>query len=245
MEHVKVTLELPTTKNEVIVKSPRRLLIYSPPKTGKTTLASELKDCLLLDLEDGSDFVSALRIKATTYQEIHLICDKIKEEGRPYKYIAIDTITGLEQMVLPLALKLYQRTPMGSTYTGSVLGLANGAGYLYLRNAFDLMLEEIQSAADRLIIFAHIKDKLIGREGKEIAAKDIDLTGKLKQIVCANSDAIGYLYREGNKCQLTFETSEEILCGARPLHLRNKVMTISEQDAKGKTKVFWDQIYID
>jgi len=238
------TLELPTTRTKILRKSPRRLLIYSSPKVGKTTLASELENCLLLDLENGSDFVSALCVKARTYKDVLLICEKVKADGKPYKYIAIDTITGLEQMVLPLALRLYQMTPMGSTFKGDILSLANGGGYLYLRRAFDLVLEEIQAATDRLIIFAHIKDKLIGQEGKEIAAKDIDLTGKLKQIVCANSDAIGYLYREGNQCKLTFETSEEVLCGARPQHLRNQVITISEQNEHG-TKTFWDKIYID
>jgi hypothetical protein len=148
-------------------------------------------------------------------------------------------------MIMPLALKMYQLTPMGATYKGNILALPNGAGYLYLRNAFEMMLNKVAASADRLILLAHIKDKMIGKEGKELAAKDIDLTGRLKQIVCANADAIGYLYREGKKNVITFETQEEVTCGARPLHLRNRVFTLSEQDDKGNTTVYWDKIYID
>jgi hypothetical protein len=30
----------------------------------------------------------------------------IKEAGKPYKYVTIDTVTALEDMVMPLAIKL-------------------------------------------------------------------------------------------------------------------------------------------
>ena len=30
-------------------------------------------------------------------------------------------------------------------------------------------------------------------------SKDLDLTGKIKQITCANADAIGYIFREDGK----------------------------------------------
>jgi hypothetical protein len=238
-------ITLPTEKSTGALKSPRKVVIYSAPKVGKTTLISALDNCLLVDLEDGSDFVDAMKIKVSQYQELNELCEQIIAAGKPYKYIALDTSTGLEQMVLPLALKMYQLTPMGATYKGSVLALPNGAGYLYLREAFEMMLNKVAAACDRLILLAHIKDKMIGKEGKELSAKDIDLTGKLKQIVCAGSDAIGYLYREDNKNIITFQTTDEIVCGARPLHLRNKAFTLSEQDEKGNTRVYWDKIYID
>jgi hypothetical protein len=238
-------IELPVEKRKTAIKSPRKLVIYSPPKTGKTTLIAGLENCLLLDLENGSDFVQAMVLKANTYEEVYDICKAIEAKGKPYRYIAIDTATGLEQMILPLALKMYQQTPMGATYKGNILALPNGAGYLYLRNAFELMLSKIESVCERTILLCHIKDKMIGKEGKEIAAKDIDLTGKLKQIVCAGADAIGYLYREGNKCMITFETTDDILCGARPKHLRNKQLVLSEQDENGETTTYWDRIYID
>lgn len=235
---------LPTTKNETVRKSPRKLVIYSPPKTGKTTLAAELENCLLLDLEQGSDFVHAMSLQANSTTDIHNICEEIKKAGKPYEYIAIDTATGLESMVMPLALKMYQQTPMGKSYTDHILNLPNGAGYFYVRQAYELMLNKIQDVCQRTILFGHIKDKLIEKGGKEVNAKDIDLTGKLRSIVCAGADAIGYLSREGDRCIITFKTSDEITCGARPEHLRNQTFVLSEKIGD-KIHVYWNKIYID
>ena len=73
---------------------------------------------------------------------------------------------------------------------------------------------------------------------------DLDLTGKLKRIASSNSDAIGYLFRRGNKNVLSFKTTDEISCGARPEHLRNKEIELSEL-VDEKVVVSWDKIFID
>jgi hypothetical protein len=244
---------LPTEKS-VAIKSPRHLVLYSPPKTGKTTLAAELPNSLLIDVEEGSDFVAAMRMKVGSYQELHELCEEVKKAGRPYIYGIIDTATGLEDMIAPLALKLYQQTPMASRsdlkkwptgiYTDHILKLADGGGYLYYRQAYEMMLDKVKEAFPRTILLGHIKDKLINKGGNEVSAKDIDLTGKIKQIVCSKADAIGYLRREDNKCIVTFQTSDDLICGARPEHLRNKTIVLSEF-VNGEFKTYWDKIYID
>jgi hypothetical protein len=237
---------LPTKTRTAITKSPKKLVIYSSPKVGKSTLMSGLNSSLLIDLEDGSDSVDNIMVlKAKTYQEIYNICEKVKVAGRPYRYIALDTATALEEMVMPLAKKLYQQTPMGKSFNDGILTLPNGAGYLYVRQAYMMVLSMVEEAAERTILFGHIKDKVIDKAGKEVAAKDIDLTGKLRTIVCANADAIGFLYRDGNRNIITFETSDEIVCGARPTHLRNRAFPLSELMTDGTIRTYWDMLYID
>ncbi len=240
-----MTVELPTNIVAASTKSPEMLILFSAPKAGKTTLVSQLENNLLIDLEGGSNFVSAMKIKAGTYQELHEICEKIKEQGKPYKYITLDTATALEDLCLPLALKLYQKTPMGASYKGEILNLPNGAGYLYLRNAFQLMIDKVGECADRIILLGHVKDKTIEKGGKEIVARELALTGKLASITCAHADAIGFIYREGNKCMVTFETDNQLICGARPAHLRNKNFVISEENDKGEIVTHWNKIFID
>lgn len=240
-----MAVELPMEIVEASTKSPEKLIIYSSPKVGKTTLVAGLQNNLILDLESGSNFVSALKIKAKTYQEIYAICEEIKVKGKPYRYITIDTATALEEMCLPLALALYKKTPMGASYAGDILSLPNGAGYKYLRDAYQIMLEKIQACCERIILLGHVKDKTVERQGKEVQARDLDLTGKLSSITCSKADAIGFLYRDGNKNMLTFETSNDIICGARPEHLKNKNIVISEIDQDGKLKTYWNKIFID
>lgn len=243
---------LPTVKVKAIIQSPKRLIIFSKPKTGKTSLLAELPDCLLLDLEDGSDYVDALKVKCHTIADIVALGQEIARAGYPYKYVAIDTITALEELCVSYAEEIYSKSAMGKNWFtegkpkyGSILNLANGAGYPWLRQAFEKILEYISKLAPRIILVGHIKDVLLEKNGAEFNALDLDLTGKIKRSTASKSDAIGYLYRKGNKNILSFKTTDEVGCGARPEHLRNKEIVISEVKEDGTYVTYWDQVFLD
>jgi len=240
-----MSIVLPTKKVGVNRINPKRLIIYSKPKTGKTSAFAGLNDNLIIDVENGADYVEALKIKVDSLQELLDAGKAIKEAGQPYKYVTIDTVTALEDMVMPLAVKLYKRTSMGKNYNeDNVLSLPNGAGYLYLRQAFFQVLDFIDTLAPHIILSGHIKDKQVDDKGEMVLAANIDLTGKIKSLICANADAIGYMYRKGNKTILSFKTSEEVTCGARPEHLRNEEIVVSEMNENGELEFHWDKIYV-
>ena len=75
-------------------------------------------------------------------------------------------------------------------------------------------------------------------------AANIDLTGKIKSLICANADAIGYMFRKGNQTILSFKTNDGVTCGARPEHLRDQEIVISEMNEKGELNIHWDKVYI-
>jgi hypothetical protein len=242
---------LPTKKIEAHTQSPENLIIFSKPKVGKTSLFAQLDNCLILDLEGGTKYVSAMKIEAKSVEDIKEIGEEIKKAGKPYQYIAVDTITALEEMCIPYAEIIYSRTSMGKNWFaqskaqyGSILNLPNGAGYPYLREAFTKIIEYIKTWAPRVILCGHIKDILLEKNGAEFTSMDLDLTGKLKRITTSQSDAIGYLYRKGTQNILSFKTSDEVSCGARPEHLRNKEIVVSEM-VDGELKTYWDKVYID
>lgn len=79
---------------------------------------------------------------------------------------------------------------------------------------------------------------------REFSASEIDLSGKNKSIVSAEADAIGYVYRVNNQNYISFATRDEVICGARPEHLRGQNVLISELQETGELKTFWDKIYI-
>lgn len=241
-----MAIKLPTERAPATNKSPKRLFLFGPPKTGKTTAVAMLDECLLIDLERGSDFVDAMRVQVNNLKDLREVLSEVNKAGNPYKYAAIDTTTKLEEMVLPLAAELYKDTQMGKDWDGdNVLTLARGAGYLYLRRAYMKVMDAIDKAFPRVIYLGHLKDSSLSKEGREVAVKDIDLSGKLKNIVCANTDAIGYVYRDENRTVISFETDENIISGARPIHLRNKQITILESDENENLTSHWDKIYID
>ena len=109
-------MELPTTKVKASRKSPKNMIIYGPPKIGKTTVLSQLDNCLIIDLEDGSDMVDALKIKVRNLKELEEVGRMIIKKGKPYKYVAIDTISKLEEWCEAEGKKIYMKTPMGKNF---------------------------------------------------------------------------------------------------------------------------------
>jgi hypothetical protein len=237
-------MELPTSKIKATLTDPGKLIIYSKPKTGKTSLLAELENNLIIDLENGTQYYDALKVSINSVQELMDLIKAIIAAGRPYKYITLDTLTKLEDLALPYALTLYKQTPMGKGFVGNnVLDLPNGAGYKYLRDAMTNLLNAIYKCADRVILLGHLKTTNIEKNGKEVSARELDLTGKIKSMVSADVDAIGLLYRgEDNKNILSFKTTDDVICGARPTHLKDQEIVISEL-VDGKFITHWDKIY--
>jgi hypothetical protein len=73
-------------------------------------------------------------------------------------------------------------------------------------------------------------------------AANIDLTGKIKSLICSQADAIGYMFRKGNQTILSFKATDEITCGARPDHLKNQEVLLAEE-VNGVYTTHWDKIY--
>lgn len=238
--------ELPTSKIPAATQDPKYLILFGLPKVGKTTVLSTLDNNLILDFEQGTTYVDALKVQINSLKDLKECIKAIKDAGKPYKYITIDTITAVEEMAKPLAIKMYQESPMFSSRYADikdVTQLPNGSGWAFLRSAVETLINLIASAADNIIICGHVKDASLS-EGLDGAVKDLDLGGKLKRILSARSDAIGFIHRdeESNLC-INFGNSGEILTGARPKHLANKDIIVAERQEDGTFISHWERIY--
>jgi hypothetical protein len=97
---------------------------------------------------------------------------------------------------------------------------------------------------DHIILLAHVKDKLVeSKNGDSVDSIDINLTGKVKSIYASRVDAIGHLYREGNKGFLSFDNEFKVVCGGRCKHL-DGIIQISEKMPDKSIKTFWENIFI-
>lgn len=240
-------MDLPLKKLPKVTQDPKNLILYGVPKIGKTSLLSTLEDNLIVDFEDGSDYVEALKVKINSIKEVNELCKAIKEANYPYKFITIDTITALEEFAKPLALKMLRMSPLGSNFIGDdVLQAPHGAGYGFLRDAIQKIIDKLSACAPNLILVGHVKDKAIISmgESQDTNIKELDLTGKTGRILAAKSDAIGFVYRDkdSNLC-INFETNGEATAGARPEHLANKRIIVAERQPDGTFKSCWERIY--
>ena len=70
-------------------------------------------------------------MKAHSYLQLYEIAKLLKDNPGKFDFVILDTITALEDIVLPYANKLYRDTPMGVNFdpNGNILKLPNGAGY--------------------------------------------------------------------------------------------------------------------
>ena len=251
--------ELPKAVEKSTRVNPKTIVLFSQPKTGKTTIVSKLDNCLLIDLEEGSEFVDALKYSVVTEAKkqsklpviilkelVNAIAEANKAKGGyVYKFIAIDTVTALEDIVLPLANKMYRDTAMGRNWEGDdVTTLPNGAGYRYTRNALSTVLNELEEVCDTLVILGHTKDKDIEKKGELITERSLDLTGKSSSILCAQVDTIGYVYREENETIIDFKPSQNVIIGSRSAHLQDKKIVVATSDEAGVVTVDWSRIFI-
>lgn len=255
-----MTIVLPDKPIEPTSTDPNSILIYGPPKVGKTDFASQLPNSILLDLENGSDFVSAMKMKVSDLGELQQIGEAIVAKGRPYKYAIVDTITELEDWLEHEATMDYMNSVQGKWFNRavtkdewrpkgpkdvppllpkdkwrSVLSLPDGAGYLWLWIAFKRWMNKLEKLADHIVYFGHVRDKIEIKDGIEVSTKDLDLTGKVRRIACQNVDAVGYMFRDGEgDLKISFVHTEGLAAGTRSKHLIGKVV-----DAD------WKQIFLD
>lgn len=252
-------LVFPTKVKVPLTQDPRTLIVYSKPKQGKTSALALLKDNLLIDLEDGSDHVGGLTIKAKNFEELTRVMIELKKQNITYPYITLDTTTALEEMAGKLAIILYRKTAMGKNFgkikgssgnliddpDANIVKLPNGGGYLYAREAFQQIVNSFKPFATKCLILAgHVNDKMIEKDGKEITELQLDLTGKLARIMCSKVDAIGLLYREKDKVYVNFDGGDNTVCEARAEHLTGKTILLTEK-IDGKIVAHWDDIFVE
>lgn len=230
------------------MKDPSLMVLYGPTKVGKTTILSKLENNLIIDMEDGTKYISAMKVKANSLEDLKEIREKVKEAGNPYTFLTFDPATQFEELVKPLAKKHYMATPQGKNFDPNqdILTLPKGSGYYWLRIAFMEVLGKFRELADHVILVGHLKTTSVEKDGKEVDAKELDLTGKIKTLVGQEADAVGYIYRgEEDTLNVSFKAKESLVCGARPEHLKGQDIKLADYDPDQNDliNVNWDQIF--
>ena len=238
---------IPKEKIKRKTDNPKNLIMFGLPKVGKTTLLSMLPKCLIVDFEDGTDYVESYAVKVSNYKQLFALAKELKETPGQFDFIAFDTTTALEDVALPYANKLYRDTVMGKNFDEgeNVLKLPNGAGYQYLREAMQKMIGWFEKTVPNVILVGHVKDKSLNENGTELNVKDLDLTGKIGRILSAASDAICYIYRdtETGNVMANFGDGSSVLCGSRISQLSGKTILLSEKLEDDTIKTYWENIY--
>lgn len=233
---------LPTSISKPKTVNPRTMVLYGKPKVGKTTAAAKLPNCLLVDVEKGSDFIEGMIITPTKHTPVakfnwlRELARTIREQGHPYDYVVIDTLSQLDMDAEWVGTYNYMNSIMGKKFNRdqngeiikptdpnyeSVVTLPNGAGYRYTRDAIMGMYDELKDLGKICTIFiCHVADKMVGeKNGELVMVKDLALVGKTRDIIPRLCDAIGNVWNEDGKMMVSFIGNNEKIGGIRSPHL--------------------------
>ena len=208
---------LKVAKRKAVSKNPSTLLMYGPPKIGKTTMLSRLDKCLIIDTESGSNMIEGHILNANNRKELIDILKQARE-GHEFKYIAIDTID-----------KVVQWAEAAVCEENSVQALADlpfGKGWGLARDKVMNTIHAFKDVCDHLIIVGHRKTAKAVVEGQAtVEPESLDITGRLKNMIMSDSDAIGYVFRDENeKLMISFKSDDALEAGSRSPHLRGKIL---------------------
>jgi hypothetical protein len=136
-------IELPTEKIPATAIDPRVIVLYSKPKIGKTSVLSALPNNLILDTEEGTDMISAVKMtiiglkrymweypetpeqiatrhaakKYYLFEVIKALREKMAATGKkPYHFISVDTVTRLEEFCEADATETYMKSAQGKNW---------------------------------------------------------------------------------------------------------------------------------
>ena len=219
-------MTLKKVKRKVVSTNPSTLLLYGAPKVGKTTMLSVLDDCLIIDTEKGGRMIEGYIQEVNSREELINTLIEIKEsKDVSYKYIAIDTIDKVAEWA--------ERQVCKEEGVAAIGDLAFGKGYGMVREKVSRTLSAFKEVAEHLIIIGHRKVAYAVTEGNPIVIPEsIDLTGKLKNVIMAGCDAIGYVYRNEDELMVSFKANDAIEAGSRCPHLKGR-----------EVKFKWKNIY--
>lgn len=200
-------------------------------------------------MENGSDFVSGYIVKANTYMDLFNIAKELTKD-KDYKFVALDTVTALEDIALELATRrAKEANPNFSGESKDLYNLPYGQGYVYHRNAVKEIIGWFEKTGKNLILVGHVKDKSLSEGSTELNVKTLDLGQKLATSLSAGSDAIAYLYRdvETGHLMANFGDMNSVLTGARMPHLAGKTIMLAEKvvkdDGNFDIVAHWENIY--
>ena len=203
-------------KRKPLSVNPKTLLLYGPPKVGKTTMLSKLDDCLIIDTEQGSTMVEGY-IKEVNDRKELIDCISDISTKNPFKYVAIDTIDNVADWA--------EKRVCEENEVAALADLPFGKGWALHREKVMSTLKFLKLASPHVIVVGHRKVARAVLEGKHLVEPEsLELTGRLKNMIMSDCDAIGYVYREPEteKLRISFKGNGALEAGSRCPHLRGQ-----------------------
>ena len=194
--------------------------IYGAPKSGKTTLAVQMPDAILLAFQKGYNTLPGVMAQdITSWGEMKQVYRELKKPAVKEKYqsIIVDTIDIAADMC-----QKYICDQNGITTLGE---LGFGKGWTFFKNEFSQVFRGLTQLGYAVVFLGHEKEVLDDNGNKIVRPA---LTNSTRVIITGMADIIGYSHQVKGKdsdktSTLTIRCPDDsIECGARFKYIKNE-----------------------
>jgi hypothetical protein len=209
---------------------PPKVVIYGPPKIGKSTFGAGIPDAIFLPTEEGIDALDVASFpKATSFQEVLAYIGALAKEEHTYRALVLDSLDWLEPLIWADVCRENNATSI------ELVGGGYGKGYVEATKQWRRLLDGLDYLREHkgmtVVLIGH--DEIRRMEPPDSEPYDyaaLKLHKRAAAIITEWADVIGYAHLRrvlratdtgfGNKHVRAMSTDEhELVVGANPAYV--------------------------
>ena len=195
--------------------------IYGQPKTGKTTLAAQMPDALLLAFEKGYNALPGIKaVDITSWAEMSMVYRQLKdpEVKEIYRTVVVDTID--------IAAEMCQRYVCDQKGIESLGDLGYGKGWTAFKDEFNTIFRGLTQLGYAVYFIGHAKEQTVKEGDTERVVIRPALSATTRGVIEGMADIYGYAHQSPNSDMsvLTLRSRDDsISCGGRFKYIKSEI----------------------
>ena len=194
--------------------------IYGAPKTGKTTLATQMPKSILLAFEKGYNALPGVMAQdITSWAEMKQAIRELKkpEVKEMFSAVIVDTID--------IAADMCQKYICNQKDIESLGDLGYGKGWTAFKDEFNNTFRGLTQLGYAVIFIGHSKEQTLTEDDKSRIIIRPSLSNSTRQVIEGMADIYGYAH-QSKTCETSVLTlrspDDSISCGGRFKYIKNE-----------------------
>lgn len=178
-----MAITLPTKKRPAVTNvDDYTILLYGPPKVGKTTFCSELNNPLFLATEPGTNALSVFENKIGSWKEFLANCNLLRKPGHGFNMVIVDTVDNLLMFCAEHICK-----ENGVSHESEI---PHGKGYSLITAEFQRVITRLAAMPFGLVLVSHSHEVEMKARTGDYKKTMATLTGKQRKFITGFVDMI-------------------------------------------------------
>ncbi len=176
---------LPTERSKPTADlSQQTVLVYGPPKIGKSSFASRFPDALFFECEPGLNQLEVFKVPTYSWEDFLAACKLVASGEHRFKTVVVDTIDN--------AFKYCADHVCGKHSIEYEGDMPHGKGWALVKNEWHRVLTRLASLPYGLVLISHAQDKTVETRTGEYTKTQPSLPDRARNVVLGLVDMILY-----------------------------------------------------